>query len=329
MPPSTVSLRQYCAAASCALVLPIAALSARGTGLGAAIGTVPAVIYYNVCRRCALPSPAEAGRAAYGKAAVPLELLHALAMLVLAALLSAQTGTLFPETAGLPWAGLGVLALATAAANKGVAVVLRCGAVLLVPLAAICAAVLLLALPGANPEWLAPTPNLPAAGVTLLLLLLPTIGAYFVPSIRVKNAKPTRWVLGAGIAACAAAVTAAVCLSPELAAAPMSFYTLARSVSIFGVMLRLESFVSGALTASAFVGMALLLGAASCAARVLRLPIWGFGAAAALLSLLPDGFLSSAAVPAAIFCAGFPIVTQAIVACKKPEKKSEFFEKNS
>lgn len=317
-----VSLRQLCAAAACSLLLPISTLLACGDWLWVGLGAALACLYYIMYgRRDGKPI----------QSPVWLGCLRGLALLVLAGLLSQQVGALFPETEGLPWVGLGVLALAAAAASKGFAVVLRCGAVLFVPLALVCLAVVLLAIPGAHPAWFTPRIRPLDGAVSLLLLLLPASLSCFAPLVTEHNARPCRWAAYLGLAATLTAAVTAACLSPELAEQPMSFYTLARSVSVFGVMLRLESCVSGALVASAFSGMGLLL----CAARQVlperlqSVSVWYLTGIAALISLVPAPVLTPIAIVSGIFCVLFSVLTQALVSREKPEKKSVFFEKNS
>lgn len=322
-----VTLRQLCAATASALLLPLTTLLSRCDWPWVGAGAALACGYYIMYRR----RPAAETE---NRTPKPLAWLHAAALLLLCALLSQQVGTLFPETAGRAWVGLGVLLLAAAAASRGTAVVLRCGAVLCLPLTLVCGAVVLLAIPGAKASWLAPQNATLGGAASLLLFLIPA--SFFCLAPRSSDsgdgctASPWKWALALGVFATLCAAVTSACLSPRVAAQPMSFYTLARSVSVFGVMLRLESFVSGALTASAFAGMGLLLRAAKKVLQV-RAPdgsVWALVALAGLLSLLPGKILSLSAAVSAIFCAGIPIVTQALVDRKKPEKKSVFFEKN-
>lgn len=309
----------------------MAALLCRGDWPWVAAGAALAWLLYALAARRRMPALSDAVRRAFPHAAKPLLALNALALLFLAALLSQQIGTLFPQTAGLRWVGLGVLALAAFAAHKGLAVVLRCGAVLFVPLALILGAVPLLAAHGATLAWLAPRGDVLGGACALLLFLLPAALSCFVPEIRVQDAKPRRWMGALGLAAVLGAAVCAACLSPQLAAGEMSFYLLARSVSVFGVMLRLESFVSGALTASAFSALALLLLTAKklLSDCIKDVSVWYFAIIAGGASLLPADALIPISLFSAIFCALFPVLAQGLAVGRESEKKSDFFEKNA
>ena len=312
------------------MLLPCFTLVCRLSWPWVAAGAALSVLYYYIVfRRLAERSVRLGG---FGKA---LLLLQAVALLVLTALISHSVSALFPQIDGTVWAGLGVLALAAFAAQKGVAAVLRCGSVLMVPMVVVFAAVLVLGLPSAKLEWLVPQGEPPQALFVLLLFLLPSALSQLMPHVRQHNGKPWHWAAGLGVLALAASAVVAARLSPALAERPMSFYTLSKSITVFGVMLRLEVFVFGALTAGAFLSMALLLCVAEKAVRTaLPVPeqtpaVLLIAPAAALLSLLSSAILEKAALASAIFCVVFSVLTQAVGQGKIIEKKTDFFQKSS
>ncbi len=318
--PDSCSQRQLCAGIGCALLLPITLVLSRGGWIWVTAGAgLSLLYYYNMYK------PGRGKMASRVSSPGTLRWVRGGAMLILTAELSAQVGSLYPETLGLRWVGLGVLALAAAAADRGTAVVLRCASVLFVPLSLILGAVPLLALPGLRWEWVRAAGKPTDAAAALLLFLLPGSLDCLQTQVREENADLRRWMLSLGLGAGFVSFVTWGCLSPALAAKPRSFWRLARSASVFGVMLRLESFVSGALTASAFCGMALLL--CACARIIFtdqkadpipdaknrskktesgrakyltRVPLLSITAAG--LSLLPGPILDALALAAAIFC---------------------------
>lgn len=164
----------------------------------------------------------------------------------------------FPETAGRPLAGCLVIALAWAAVRRGAEVPGRCAAVLVRILAVLYGVVLAFSLPQLRPEWLRPIPNGRGAIRCFGVLLLP--GAGLCLEREGKAGFPWQAWTAAALAGIGALVTAGI-LSPALAAEPMAFHTLARSVSILGVMQRFEALISGAQLISGFCLCALLLAA--------------------------------------------------------------------
>ena len=165
----------------------------------------------------------------------------------------------FPETAGRPLAACLAVSLAWAAVWRGAEVPGRCAAVLVRLLALLYGVVLLFSLPQLRGEWLRPIPDRGGALRCFLVLLLP--GAGLCLEREGRAGFPWQAWIAAALAGFGALVTAGI-LSPALAAEPMAFYTLARSVSILGVMQRFEALISGAQLISGFCLCALLLAAA-------------------------------------------------------------------
>lgn len=311
------------------LVLPGGDWASAGLGLLLAGGYY---IIYGSCAAASVP-PQKLYVRAFGRRAGKLAALASTGFfLLLSGFLAGKSAAFFPQTARTAWAGLGVLTLAALCAHKGTAAALRCGSILLLPLAAAFAAVLLCAVPGIDPQRLraAPTPRqtLNAA----LTLLLPTAGLYLLPAVRQDGTRPLRWALALAPAAPLTALVLAGTLPPSRTGGADAFYTLARSVTVFGVMLRLEALISAALTAGAFLGCALLFCAAS---QVLEdcLPVsaaarsvgsWIFSAAALLTTAVSRDTIL---LLAGIFCGLFPLTAQGLVCLKKAEKKRDFFRK--
>ena len=171
----------------------------------------------------------------------------------------------FPMVDGFPVLGLVLLGVAAWGGNKGEAACARCAGVLCLFLIVLYGIVAVFSVPDIQPRFLAvrqPWENsLWAAG----LFLLPAAVMY-VPC-RQSRKKPV-W-LHLLLLPGAAVLLAVICdgvLSPQLAAiqtAPL--YTVAQSVSIFGVLERIEPLVSAAMT----MGVFSLLSAMACACRAL------------------------------------------------------------
>jgi hypothetical protein len=171
---------------------------------------------------------------------------------LLGALLAAwETTYSFPETAeNLPAAAL-VLFL-SAAALRGSAAAGRCAAVLLWVTGALYGTVLFFSLPELRADWLVPTGSpidaLRVWGALLSPGAVLCLGAGSPPAQRLPH---WPWWTAAGLAAAASAVTGGI-LSPALAREPEAFRTLARGVSVLGVIRRFEALVNGALLMSGF-----------------------------------------------------------------------------
>ena len=252
-----VSLRQLCAGGFAALLLPALTLLPGCGWASVALGAAAAGGLYALLwtalrlrRGGALSKP----RPCPLWAAIP----GVLWLLLAAARTAAYSPRFFPESGGAAWIGLGVLALAVCAARRGLPVLLRCAAVLFVLLCAVFGTVLLCSLPQLRPDWLAPRLSARELGAAFAVFLLPGPGLRFLPRLHGPRRGWPGWALAFALAATAAAAIAEGCLSPALAQEPLAFDTLSRSLSLFGVMLRLEVLVRAALTACAFFACALL-----------------------------------------------------------------------
>ena len=168
----------------------------------------------------------------------------------------------FPETAGNLLTAAYVLGLSAAAARTGPAAAGRCAGILLWITGALYGTVLLFSLPQLRLEWLRPVGSALDA-VKVWAALLPPGAALLLAGRLGEDQRLPHWPwwTAAGIAAAASAVTGGI-LSPALAREPEAFRTLARGVSVLGVIRRFEALVNGALLMSGFCLCTLLLSAA-------------------------------------------------------------------
>ncbi len=149
---------------------------------------------------------------------------------------------IYPESRGGPLTGLLLLLAAAYAAERGEETVLRSGAILFFFLTAVEAVILGFSAVQVRAAWLAPqTGRVPFAAMTAALS---PVAVLYVRG----GARRTGGWLAAGIGLCAAAaLCAAGTLSPRVAGEEaFAVYTMAKSVSVFGVMERLEPVVSAA-----------------------------------------------------------------------------------
>lgn len=207
----------------------------------------------------------------------------------------------FPMVEGFPFLGWTMLALAAWGSWRGSAACARCAGVLCLFLIVLYGIVGAFAVPDIQPEYLKPagrwTDSLLAAG----LFLLP-VGVWYLPCGRSRK-KPA-WAAGLllpAAGAALAAITAGV-LSPLLAASlPSPLYTLAQSVSLFGVVERIEPLLSAAMT----MGVFCLLSAMACACKALSeglRPLKWSGAAACVAAAAAMG--SAGKLPLEAIAAG-------------------------
>lgn len=158
----------------------------------------------------------------------------------------------FPETAGSRLAAGLVLILSAAAARKGAAAAGRCAGILLWITGGLYGTVLVFSLSEIRAEWLAPTGGPLDALKVWGALLLPGAALGLRGALE-PGARLPRWPwwAAAGLAVLASAVTGGI-LSPALARDPEAFRTLARGVSVLGVIRRFEALVNGAMLMSGF-----------------------------------------------------------------------------
>lgn len=217
-------------------------------GLGAAAGLSALTVHRN--RRVQQPMLRQrrAGRALWKT------LLFAL--LVPAA---AEAAASFPETARSPLAAALILLLAFWAARQGAEAAGRCAGILLWITGALCAVVLVFSLPGLHLAWLRPAGTPLDALIAFAALLIPGAALALSPALEAGERVPHwPWWGGTGLATAAALVAGGI-LSPALARRPEAFRTLARGVSVLGVIRRFEALVNAAMLMSGFCLCTLLL----------------------------------------------------------------------
>ena len=179
-----------------------------------------------------------------------------------AALAAWESSFSFPETAGNPLAAGLILCLGAAAARGGPAAAGRCAAVLLWITGLLYGIVLLFSLPQLRPEWLRPAGG-PRDALAVWAGLLPPGAALLLRGQLGEDQRLPAWPLwGAGAGAAAMSLVTGGILSPVLARDPEAFRTLARGVSVLGVIRRFEALVNGAMLMSGFCLCSLLLAAA-------------------------------------------------------------------
>ena len=186
-----------------------------------------------------------------------------LPLLVLGALGAAwESSFAFPETAGNLLAAAYLLGLSWTAARIGPAAAGRCAGILLWITGALYGAVLLFSLPQLRGEWLRPAGAVPEALAVWGALLPPGAALLLAGRLGEDQRLPHwPWWTAAGLAAAASVVTGGI-LSPALAREPEAFRTLARGVSVLGVIRRFEALVNGAQLMSGFCLCTLLSAAA-------------------------------------------------------------------
>ena len=159
----------------------------------------------------------------------------------------------FPETAGNWLASALVLVLAAWAACGGPAAAGRCAGILLRVTGALYGAVLVFSLPQVKGAWLVPGACPPRAALGIwAALLLPGAALLLAPALGEDQRLPHwPWWAAAALGTAAAALTGGI-LSPALQPEPEAFRTLARGVSVLGVIRRFEALVNGAMLMSGF-----------------------------------------------------------------------------
>ena len=158
----------------------------------------------------------------------------------------------FPETAGNGVAAALVLLLALWAAFLGPAAAGRCAGILLWITGGLYGIVLLFSLPELRTEWLRPVGDLKDALGCAGALGIPGAALLLAPALGEDQRVPDWPWWGAVLAAAAASAVTGGILSPALAKEPEAFRTLARGVSVLGVIRRFEALVNGAMLMSGF-----------------------------------------------------------------------------
>ena len=159
-----------------------------------------------------------------------------------------ESGFAFPETARSPLAAAFVLGLALAALRLGPAAAGRCAGIF--------------SLPQLRTQWLRPAGTVGDAAAVWAALLPPGAALCLAGRLGEDQRLPHwPWWAAAALAVTASAVTGGI-LSPPLAREGEAFRTLARGVSVLGVIRRFEALVNGAQLMSGFCLCTLLLAAA-------------------------------------------------------------------
>ena len=225
--------RQLCAVTLAAASVPALLYLPRLGWVWATAAAAISALLLGLCgRRCAPGGLTEVIPAAFGRAG---RAVHALVLLGGALLLGGAARALcaiYPESRGGPLTGLLLLLAAAYAAERGEETVLRSGAILFFFLTAVEVVILGFSAVQVRAAWLAPqTGRVPLAAMTAALSPMAVL---YVRG----GARRTGGWLAAGIGLCAAAaLCAAGTLSPRVAGEEaFAVYTMAKSVSVFGVM---------------------------------------------------------------------------------------------
>ena len=317
----SISGRQAGAWGFCAVSVP-AVLTCAGLGWGwVLLGCAIAVGYYVLTQELAggavyLP---ELTVRAFGKAAGRVVLaIGGVFTLLTAAQTARRAGIAFPDgTAEL--AGGVIVLLGTLAGEKGAKQAAKVCGVLFLVLAGLYTIIILAAAKNVQLRWMAPW-----GGARQTLEVVPSLLA--LTCLRGRKAAVKSGWLGL-LAVCPAAFAAltAGCLSPRLTQQlTFPFYTVSQSLSVLGVMERLEPIVSAALFMGFFALESLLLEAGreqiERAAPIIAGKRWAraaLGIAVFGLSFLTDGIPAEVWALGAAVCWGIaPLLTQLIVAIK-------------
>lgn len=295
--------RQLCAVTLAAASVPaLLYLPRLGWVWSTAAAAISALLLGLCGRRCAPGGLTEVIPAAFGRVG---RAVHALVLLGGSLLLGGAARALcaiYPESRGGPLTGLLLLLAAAYAAERGEETVLRSGAILFFFLTAVEAVILGFSAVQVRAAWLAPqTGRVPFAAMTVALSPMAVL------YVRGGAQRTGGW-LAAGEEA-------------------FAVYTMAKSVSVFGVMERLEPVVSAALTAGGFCLLSVLCLANAKTARALG---WKKRTGIGNFLLGCAGYLAGAVLPegvqalAAAICWGIvPLVTLWVASVKKLQKNQK------
>lgn len=282
--------------------------------LGTAIAAGLWLLLDRTLRPCGLAPLLPAAFGGFGRVLAVLTAAFGVAALAWAANLAVRA---FPLEDGGPVLGWTLLALAAWGSWKGGAACARCAGVLCLFLLILYGMVAGFAVPEVT--WLYLRPAGPGETVWLVLglFLLPS-GIFAVPCRRRRRGGPWPWVLLLPLGAAALAAVTAGVLSPELAAIPATpLYLAAQSVSLFGVMERIEPLLSVAMTMGIFCLMASLACAVGALGNQIRPGRWtgplGCLLAAALMGPVRLVPLWMVAAGALLFWGLVPLVTLAVL----------------
>ena len=320
----SISGRQAGAWGFCAASVP-AVLTCAGLGWGwVLLGCAIAAGYYVLTQELAngavyLP---ELTVRAFGKAAGRTTLVIGRAFTLRAAAQTARrAGIAFPD--GTAWLAGGVIVLlGTLAGEKDAKQAAKVCGVLFLVLAGLYTIIILAAAKSAQLRWMEPWGGARQTREVVPPLLVLTC-LRFLPGR--KAAVKSGWLGLLAVCPAAFAALTAGCLSPRLTQQlTFPFYTVSQSLSVLGVMERLEPIVSAALFMGFFALESLLLEAGReqtvWAAPKLAEKRWAraaLGIAVFGLSFLTDGIPAEVWALGAAVCWGIaPLLTQLIVAIK-------------
>ena len=201
----------------------------------------------------------------------------------------------FPMVDGFPGLGWVLLALSAYGSRKGIRACAGCSGILCLFLFGLYALVAAFSLPDVQIEHLRPEGRWTQAISAAVAFLFP-FGVWMMPVSR-QTGKGRWWVLLLPVLAAALAAITAGVLSPQLArTVQVPLYELSRSVSVLGVVERIEPLLCAAMT----MGLFCLLTSLACACQMLadRIENWKWsgslcclGAAGAMYAarVLPGG----------------------------------------
>jgi len=228
-------------------------------------GLVVALYYIVLDRKLPQEGMAKAIVSAFGGAGKLLNIICFLWLVLLIGWTACLADTAFPMVDGFPILGWSMLALTAWSSWKGAAACARCAGVLCLFLLVLYGIVVVFAVPDVAWENLKIQSDWGETVFAAGLFLLPA-GVWFMPAARSRKgpAWNMAWVLPV-FAAALATVTAGV-LSPVLARErTVPIYDLAQSVSLFGVVERIEPLLSVAMVMGVFA----LLSSLACACQTL------------------------------------------------------------
>ena len=307
--------------------LTLAGLSWHWALLGSAAA---AVFYYIIYRMCDLPLT-RAARLAYGASAGKIVLALAFLWAVFAAgAAAAGSAVAYPED-GLEWiAPACVLLLAAIGGWRGTPALSRAAGTVSLILGLLYAALLLAGLQQVTISWCRPWGGANQTAKAFLSLLAASAALYLPQTGQKQRRTGLTFAAAAVVPAVGACITSG-CLSPQLVQRTQApFYAMSKSLNVLGVAERFEPFVSAALLMGFFCLTSLLTQSAAEIAQALCPRIPGKWCALGACVLAGVAAMFAGRVPqavqmgmAAIFWAGLPVVTLAIVAGKKGRKKSK------
>lgn len=320
---NSVLPRQLCALCFCAFTVPAIMLLPRAGWLWAGAACAVAAILFAwmavLRRRCASDLAAITCFAWGGFGRILLALTLLWTLLLLGAAARTLCGA-YPSGNSEPLVGLMLLLLASYAASKGSAVVARAGAISFFFLIFIYGFVLAFSGAQMHTQWLRPaTEGLPWGLMTTVLS--PVCGFYLCGRMRGKG-NLRWWLLGGVLLAVGAALCTAGTLSPQIAREDsFAFYTMTKSISLFGTMERFEAVVSAAVTAGGFCLLSLLCLANERILEVLEIPfpagVLNFIAGSAALWISKAIPENAVALGTAIFWGILPALTLFVGSKKK------------